>query len=112
MNLRITNQPRQDYPFKGCKTIEDNTDSSEVVKCSPVKKNYKIPNKKEEQTVACFKKVVFSTVKGPHLKHAFFKNYLVYKCASCELNIFRHQNMVGYLLPPNFDDWLCPIDKR
>ena len=59
MNLRITNQPRQDYPFKGCKTIEDNTDSSEVVKCSPVKKNYKIPNKKEEQTVACFKKVVF-----------------------------------------------------
>ena len=71
MNLRITNQPRQDYPFKGCKTIEDNTDSSEVVKCSPVKKNFKIPNKKEEQTVACFKKVVFSTVKGPHLKCAF-----------------------------------------
>ena len=20
--------------------------------------------------------------------------------------------MVGYLLPPNFDDWLCPSDKR
>ena len=58
MNLRITNQPRQDYPFKGCKTIEDNTDSSEVVKCSPLEKNYKIPNKEEEQTVACFKKEV------------------------------------------------------
>ena len=76
MNLRITNQPRQDYPFKGCKTIEDNTDSSEVVKCSPVKKNYKIPNKKEEQTVACFKKVVFCTVKGSHLKCGFLKNDL------------------------------------
>jgi hypothetical protein len=59
MNLHVTNQPRQDYPFKGCKTIEDNTDSSSVVKCSPVKNNFRIPNKKEEQTVACFKKVVF-----------------------------------------------------
>ena len=46
------------------------------------------------------------------LKCAFLKNDVVYECTSCELNIFRHQNKLGYLLHPhNFDDWKCSIDR-
>ena len=47
------------------------------------------------------------------LKHAFLKNDLIFKCTYGDLNIFRHQNMVGYLLhTPYFDAWKCSTDKR
>ena len=59
MNLHIANQLRQDYPFKRCQTIEEKGkgNASYFVNCSPQKNNYKIPNKKEEQTIDCFRKV-------------------------------------------------------
>ena len=36
----------------------------------------------------------------------------LFKKLPCQLTIFSHQNMVGYLLhPPNFDDWKWSTDK-
>ena len=47
------------------------------------------------------------------LKYGFFKKLLHYKCSSCQLTIFSHQNMVSYLLhPPDFDDRKWSTDKR